>query len=140
METGTKRASINVDIGGTFTDCMVLYDQKAVYTKALTTPYNLSVGFMRALRDASRNLKLPLGKLLDETGVVRYSTTVAMNKLIERKGPRLGLITTEGFEDTIFMGKGGQWGDGLTVREMRNLAKISRPSPLIPRELTVGVK
>jgi N-methylhydantoinase A/oxoprolinase/acetone carboxylase beta subunit len=41
--------------------------------------------------------------------VVRYSTTVSMNRLIERKGPRLGLMTTEGHEDAILIGRGAQF-------------------------------
>ena len=134
------RATIDIDIGGTFTDCFITADGKITLTKTPTTGHNLSVGFMRAIREGAERLGLGLPDLLKETDIIRYSTTVAMNKLIERKGPRLGLITTEGFEDTIFIGKGSQWADGMTVKEQRNLARISRPSPLIPRELTVGAK
>jgi N-methylhydantoinase A/acetophenone carboxylase len=63
-----------------------------------------------------------------------------MNKLIERKGPRLGLITTEGFEDTVLVGRASQWSDGISFKEQRNIAGADKPKPLIPRELTVGVK
>ena len=79
-------------------------------------------------------------ELLPDVGLVRYSTTVAMNRLIERKGPRLGLITTEGHEDSILIGKGAQWVDGTRVSERRNLAPQNKPEPLITRELIVGVK
>jgi N-methylhydantoinase A/acetophenone carboxylase len=63
-----------------------------------------------------------------------------MNRLIERKGPALGLITTEGQEDAILIGKGAQWVDGLRPTERRNLAVQRKPQPLIPREMIVGVK
>jgi len=63
-----------------------------------------------------------------------------MNRLIERKGARLGLITTEGFEDTLYLGRGGSWGDGISLREMRCLPRISKPEHVIPRHRVVGVK
>jgi N-methylhydantoinase A/oxoprolinase/acetone carboxylase beta subunit len=63
-----------------------------------------------------------------------------MNRLIERKGPRLALITTEGHEDVVLIGRGAQWIDGTRVQERRNLAIQFKPDPLIPRELIVGVK
>lgn len=132
--------TIDIDIGGTFTDCFVRFEGKVVFTKAYTTPYNLSIGFMRALEEAAKKLGVSVKELLSKTDIIRYSTTIAMNRLIERKGPRLGLITTEGFEDLIFVGKGSQWQDGLKVREKAALPLVSKPEPLIPRKLVVGVR
>ncbi len=132
--------TIEVDIGGTFTDLFLVSDSKYYFTKTPTTGYDLSIGFMRALRDASFQAGVPLEELLKATEMVRYSTTIAMNTLIQRKGPTLGLITTEGFEDTVLVGKGAQWTDGATVREMRDVARIRKPHPIISREMTVGVK
>ena len=91
------KANINVDVGGTFTDCFVSWDGKQVITKTPTTTYNLSVGFMRAVRDAASAIGVSVEELVQQTEAIRYSTTIAMNRLIERKGPRLGLITTSGF-------------------------------------------
>src|SRR5512136_1507816 len=105
-------ASIDVDVGGTFTDALVTWNGRVARAKAATTSYNLAVGFLRALEDAAVELGTDLASLLSATTMVRYSTTVALNRLLERKGPRLGLITTAGFEDTIFVGRGGQWADG----------------------------
>ena len=133
-------ASIDVDVGGTFTDAVVSFEGRFVKAKASTTSYNLSVGFMRALETAAAELGTDLTSLLSATEMVRYATTIALNRLLERKGPRLGLITTAGFEDTIFIGRGGQWADGLPVRERRNVARARRPLPLIPRDMTVGVR
>ncbi len=133
-------ATINVDIGGTFTDCLIIYGDRTVFGKAPTTPYDLSRGFMQALRQTIESLDISLEDLLESTEMVRYSTTLAVNRLIERKGPRLGLITTEGFEDTLPAGRGGAWGDGITISEMRNLPRMNKPEPIIPRYMTVGVK
>jgi N-methylhydantoinase A/oxoprolinase/acetone carboxylase beta subunit len=132
--------SLDVDIGGTFTDLFLSYDGKTVFTKTPTTGYNLSVGFMRGVRDAAALLDIPVEELLRNTGVVRYSTTIAMNTLLQRTGPKLALITTEGFEDIVPVGKGASWTDQLTFREIRNLARITKPEPIISREMTVGVK
>lgn len=134
------RVSLDVDIGGTFTDLFLSYDGKTVFTKTPTTGYNLSVGFMRAVRDAARLVGVPVKELLGNTEVVRYSTTIAMNTLLQRTGPRLALITTDGFEDIVPIGKGASWSDQLTFHEIRNLARIQKPEPIISREMTVGVK
>jgi N-methylhydantoinase A/oxoprolinase/acetone carboxylase beta subunit len=134
------RASINVDIGGTFTDCVILYGEKIVFGKAQTTGYDLSKGFMQALRETVDSLGISLEELLESTEMILYSTTMAINRLIERKGPRLGLFTTEGFEDTLPAGRGGSWGDGIPISEMRNLPRMNKPTPVIPRYMIVGVK
>jgi len=106
-ENPKVRASINVDIGGTFTDCLITYGAQIVFGKAPTTTYDLSKGFMQALRETVVSLDMSLEELLESTEMVRYSTTLAVNRLIERKGPRLGLFTTEGWEDTLPAGRGG---------------------------------
>lgn len=134
------RATINVDIGGTFTDCLIIYGDKMVFGKAPTTTYDLSKGFLQALRQTVVSLGISLEDLLESTDMVRYSTTLAVNRLIERKGPRLGLFTTEGFEDTLPAGRGGAWGDGIPIARMRNLPRMNKPEPIIPRHMTVGAK
>ena len=140
VQLSKPRASINVDIGGTFTDCLITYGDRMVFGKAPTTSYDLSKGFMQALRETVVSLDVPLEELLESTDIVRYSTTLAVNRLIERKGPRLGLFTTENFEDTLAAGRGGAWGDGIPISEMRNLPKMKKPEPVIPRHMVVGVK
>ncbi len=134
------KAAIDVDIGGTFTDIFIGRGDKVYIAKTPTTGYNLSVGFMRAIRDGAATIGISMEELLRETEIIRYSTTVAMNILIQRKGSNLGLLTTEGFEDTVLIGKGSQWMDGLTYHEVRNIARATKPEPLIPREMTVGIK
>ncbi|MEW6261742.1 MAG: hydantoinase/oxoprolinase family protein [Thermodesulfobacteriota bacterium] len=135
------KATIDVDIGGTFTDCFGLYGDKRVFAKTSTTGYDLSVGFMRAVREVAASLNLSLDELVSNTEIIRYSTTIAMNTLLQRKGPRLGLICTEGFEDVVPIGKGSSWADfRTTMGELRNIARIEKPEPLIGRDMTVGVK
>jgi len=132
--------SIDIDVGGTFTDLVLNFNGKALIKKVPTTPYDLSVCFSRVIEEGAAALGLQIEELLPAVDMIRYSTTIAMNRLIERKGPRLALITTEGHEDVVLIGRGAQWIDGTRVQERRNLAIQSKPEPLIPRELIVGVK
>jgi N-methylhydantoinase A/oxoprolinase/acetone carboxylase beta subunit len=141
LENGsTVPNTIDVDIGGTFTDCFLQLGERRAYGKSPTTQYDLSVGFLRALADAARQFGESPGTILPLTDMIRYSTTLAMNNLIERTGPRIGFITTEGFEDSILIGRGAQWDDGLSKPEARNLARVRKPTPIVPRERIVGIK
>lgn len=132
--------SIDIDVGGTFTDMVLRWEGDTIAKKVPTTPHDLSVCFTEAIEEGAATLDLELEELLPEIDIIRYSTTIAMNRLIERKGPRLGLITTEGHEDVTLIGRGAQWIDGTRVAERRNLSVQEKPEALIPRELIVGVK
>jgi N-methylhydantoinase A/oxoprolinase/acetone carboxylase beta subunit len=132
--------SIDIDVGGTFTDLVLHYDGKALIKKVPTTPYDLSVCFSRVIEEGATAVGKKMDELLPSIDMIRYSTTIAMNRLIERKGPRLALITTEGHEDVVLIGRGAQWIDGTRVQERRNLATQKKPDPLIPRDMIVGVK
>ena len=119
--------SIEIDIGGTFTDCYVRLDGRETWCKTRTTPFDLSQGMGQAIDQAAERLDLEPSELLEQTDIIRYSTTLAMNKLIERKGPKLGLIATEGFEDTLLVGRASQWSDGIPFKEQRNIARVVKP-------------
>jgi N-methylhydantoinase A/oxoprolinase/acetone carboxylase beta subunit len=132
--------AIDIDVGGTFTDLVLNWDDRRITAKAPTTPYDLSVGFLDLLADGAEQMGMSIDELLPQIELVRYSTTVAMNRLIERKGPRLGLLTTEGHEDAILIGRGAQWTDGTRVAERRNLAVQNKPEPLIHRDMIAGLR
>ena len=141
MTTSPVNALINVDIGGTFTDCFVrLDDGRTSAVKTPTTGYRLSVGFQNALEEASAELGLPIEELLANTSSLQYSTTVAMNTLLQRSGPKLALIVTQGFEDLLEIAKGASWTDAAVVREVRNVARATKPEALVDRGLVVGVR
>ena len=132
--------SIDIDVGGTFTDLVLTLDGERVIVKSPTTPHDLSVGFLNAVESAAEKVDLSIDELLPRIDIVRYSTTVALNRLLQRQGPRIGFITTEGHEDVIHIGRGAQWVDGQIISERRNLAAQNKPHPLVSRELVVGVK
>lgn len=132
--------SIDIDVGGTFTDLVLNLDGRTVQAKVPTTAYDLSVCFLKVIETGAAELGVTLDQLLPRIGMVCYSTTIAMNRLIERKGPRLALLTTEGHEDAILIGRGAQWVDGTRLQERRNLAAQHKPIPLIPRRMIGGIK
>jgi len=135
-----ESVAVDLDIGGTFTDCYMSYDDKYVMAKSPTTRYDVSVGVMKALADAGSQLNLTVEELLSRCSSVRYSTTISLNCLIERTGPKLGLITTAGSEDVTIIGRCRSWADGRQADEIRNKADVHKPVPLIPRDMIVGIK
>jgi N-methylhydantoinase A len=94
--------TIDIDTGGTFTDGFITRDGELKTVKVLSTPHDLTVCFADCIREASKQLNLPVPELLSDTTVVRYSSTIGVNTLITRTGAKIGLIVTEGFRDTIY--------------------------------------
>ena len=71
------------------------------WAKALTTHHNLATGFNEALALAVAELGISKRELLSQVDSVRYATTLGTNALIERRGPRIGLLVTAGFDSTV---------------------------------------
>lgn len=123
---------ISVDIGGTFTDCFVSHEGKYVQAKSLTTHHNLALGFNEALDSACEDLGISVSHLLGTVESVRYSTTLGTNALIERKGPRIGLICTVGYGSVVPIARARGYGEGLPYEQQRDLPRAKRPEPLVP--------
>lgn len=89
---------VSIDNGGTLTDACVIYGSKVFHAKTLTTPHDLTKCFVEVLREASRKIygESKLGTLLEEVDYIRYSTTQGTNAIVQRIGPRLGLIVAKG--------------------------------------------
>jgi len=123
---------VSVDIGGTFTDCFVAWDGRHVEGKALTTHHNLALGFNASLADACAQLDLEPATLLSEVDSVRYATTLGTNALIERKGPRIGVLVTAGFKHTVPLSRARGYGEGLCELEQMDIPNARRPAPIVP--------
>ncbi|MEH6543543.1 MAG: hydantoinase/oxoprolinase family protein [Porticoccaceae bacterium] len=130
---------VSVDIGGTFTDCFLVFGDQRAEAKALTTHHNLASGFMAALEDACGQLNLGIEEALSAVDAVRYATTLGTNALIERKGPQVGLLTTSGFEFSVPLMRARGYGDGLSDAEQQDLPGASRPIPIVPRAMIEGI-
>jgi N-methylhydantoinase A len=131
---------ISVDIGGTFSDCFFVWDDKYIESKALTTHHNLALGFNEALDRACERAGISRDTALREVDSVRYATTLGTNALIEGKGPRVAAIVTHGFEDTIPLSRGRGYGEGLDGVKQGDMPDAQRPDPLVPRRLIRSVK
>jgi N-methylhydantoinase A/acetophenone carboxylase len=94
--------TIDIDNGGTFTDGFFTNDARIEWVKVDTTPHDLTVCFLKCIEEGAAKFGLTLPQLLHETEVIRFSTTHATNTLLQRAGPRLGLIVTRGFEESLY--------------------------------------
>ncbi len=131
---------LGVDIGGTFTDAFVVMHGRQAVGKALTTHADLSDGMLSAIGAAVRRLGCRPDDVFAAAAAVKYSTTVGTNALIERTGPRVGLITTAGQEDTIHVARSRSWADGMPLEVQIDRTRARRPDDLVPRSLRVGVR
>ena len=134
------RFTVGVDIGGTFTDVVVLSsDGEAYINKAPTTPADFSGGVLDAIHEAAAGLGLSRPEFLGRTDMIKHGSTVATNALITRMGVKVGFITTRGFEDTTLIMRAVGRVDGLPEEEVRRVTSITKPQPLVPSEQIRGV-
>ncbi|MCU0497558.1 MAG: hydantoinase/oxoprolinase family protein [Anaerolineae bacterium] len=108
-----------VDIGGTFTDIVYLHDGQLLIHKLLSTPTDPATAMITGLTTVTQ------GQLTRLTRIV-HGSTVATNAILERKGARAALITTEGFRDLLLIGRQN--------RPVLYALYPTLPPPLIPRE------
>jgi N-methylhydantoinase A len=125
---------IGIDVGGTFTD-LVAVDAggTSTFAKSPSTPADPSLGVLEGLRVLASALGTDRTRLLAETERIVHGTTVATNALLERKGARVGLLTTEGHRDVLEMR------EGLKPEDRYNL-RLAAPEPLVPRRLRLGIR
>ena len=126
-----------IDIGGTFTDLVVVDDKGVVdIFKSLTTPADYTDGFIETLRLASNHYKISLQQLMAQCssvhgGYLAHGSTVSTNAIIEGKAAKTGIICTRGFRDILSAREGGK-------EEPYNW-QMEYPLPYIPRYLTMPV-
>lgn len=126
--------TIGVDIGGTFTDCVVAFDDgRIIGGKSPTTPHDRSQGFFSAIDRVAEKLSLPLATLMARCRRLVHGTTTGTNAIVSRDGAEVGLITTKGHGDALFMMRGSGRTAGLPADELLNISETDKPQPLIPR-------
>src|SRR2546421_3150201 len=119
---------LGVDVGGTFTDAVLAFDDRVVTAKAPTTPEDQSEGVMAAVRAALERA----GRDAGDVAEFSHGMTVATNALLEGRSARTALIATEGFTDLVALGRQNR-------AELYRLC-AARPQPLVPEELRFGVQ
>ena len=131
-----------VDIGGTFTDCVLIgEDGRVAYGKALSSPADsFQSGFFGSIESAGEQLGISSEDLYTRMDrLISHGSTVATNIVVERKGADIGLITTRGFEDTIRTMRGLGRPTGEPPENLLRFAETRKPEPLVPIERTFGV-
>lgn len=122
------RYRLGIDIGGTFTDIVLLGEDGNVHTKKiLSTPDDYS----RAIEDGVRQLLAETGVSAGAISEVSHGTTVATNAIIERKGVRVALITTQGFRDILEIAR-------YRAPQLYDVF-FRKPEPLVERRLRFEV-
>src|SRR5579862_2344808 len=120
-----KVLRIGVDTGGTFTDCVVFEGGKIKILKVFSTPADPSEAIVEGV------FKLAAGHPCFPALEVIHGTTVGTNSLLERRGARVALVTTKGFEDLLEIGRQAR-------PDLYDLTVQQQP-PLVPRPLRIGV-
>ncbi|MFP6689082.1 MAG: hydantoinase/oxoprolinase family protein [Alphaproteobacteria bacterium] len=129
-----------IDIGGTFTDCVIVDGDGAVTTaKAPSTPHDFARGVQDALKAAGAKLGLGLDALCAEIAMLSHGTTVGTNAIIQKRGARVGLITTRGHNDVIHIMRGSRGLTGNEIRLVVHFPESKKPDPIVPKRLIEGV-
>ena len=122
-----------IDIGGTFTDCLVSdASGRVTLHKAPTTPGQFQKGFIDVLRVAAEDLGMDAKKFIAEIDIIVHGSTVSTNALVERKVARTGVLLNEGHEDILVLREGPRKG----AFEWR----LDYPEPYVSRNLTMPVR
>jgi N-methylhydantoinase A len=131
---------VGVDIGGTFTDCVVITEKGAIVTtKSPSTPPHFADGMMAALEQAGKELGLTFSEFCDKIAVLTHGTTVGTNALIQRRGAKVGLITTRGHEDAIHIMRGSRGVTSRNLNQVVHFPESQKPVPIVPKKWVRGV-
>ena len=126
---------LTIDVGGTFTDCLVLEESGQLQRfKASTTPEDPTVGFFAAVGKAAAHFGQRLDEFVSEVEQIVHGTTLGTNTLITERGAKVGMITTKGFRDSVEMRRGIKNLHGSMFDVF-----IEPYKPLVPRYLRQGV-
>jgi N-methylhydantoinase A len=122
---------IGIDVGGTFTDFLVMDDGEAGVFKVLSTPGDPSIGFVDGLEKIAASRGMQLDQFAATIDRIVHGTTVTTNVVLTGTGAKTALLTTEGVRDALEMRRG--------IREEQYNNRYTNVPPLVPRYLRVPV-
>ena len=129
------RYYVGIDVGGTFTDICVANQDGAISIYKTPTLPDIGNGVVNGLRLAAEAEQLDLPEFLARVERFGHGSTVAVNALLQRRGVRVGLITTRGFADTLWVARMMAMTTGLSPEQYTHYRKRQRPDPLMERRL-----
>ena len=137
----TRSYILSIDAGGTMTDTFFVdKDGRFVVGKAQTTPHDESIGFINSATDALRYWGAIPGDIFPHIITGIYSGTSMLNRLLERKGQRIGVIVTAGMEDYLRLERAIQTYLGYSYQDRLKVITHRHNKPLVPRERIFGVR
>src|SRR4051812_27624812 len=126
--TRPRPYTVDIDIGGTLTDGLFSDGSTVTPVKVDTTPHDFTVCFFECLKEGARELGFDnLKALLAQVAVIRSSATIATNILAEGKGPRIGLLVSEGTDEELY-GDGRSPAVGRVIAP-HNIVALSADAP-----------
>jgi N-methylhydantoinase A len=129
MDTKKHRLTLGIDIGGTFTDLVLLRSDGRLFSKkVLSTPEDYSAAIEDGIRDLLAEARVPAAAIAE----LAHGTTVATNAIIERRGVRVALVTTRGFRDVLEIAR-------FRSPRLYDLS-YRKPEPLVERRLRLEVR
>jgi len=135
-----KSQILAIDAGGTMTDTFIINEEgEFVVGKAQTTPDNEHIGLLNSSRDALEQWDSTIDDEFPNLLAGVYSGTAMLNRLVSRKGLRVGLVLNKGMEDMHRMGRGVQSYLGYSYSDRIHINTHHFDEPLVPRKWTVGV-
>ena len=108
-------------------------------TKAASTPRDFAEGMIDAMRLAAERLGVPFERFCGAISILTHGTTVGTNALIQRKGAKVGLITTKGHEDAIHIMRGSRGVTSRDIAKVVHFPESQKPDPIVPKRLIAGV-
>ncbi len=131
MKASRTGYRLGVDVGGTFTDFLLVDDEgKSRVFKTPSTPRDPAEAVLDGLAEIAADLGLP--DFLERVERIVHGTTVATNAILTGAAARTGLLTTRGFRDALQMRRG--------IREERYDNKCTAPEPIVPRWLRLPAR
>src|SRR2546428_9250382 len=131
---------VGIDIGGTFTDCAIVDRAgKLLTSKVPSTPPDFSRGMLDALGAGAQALGVSLDRFCRDIAFLSHGTTVGTNTIIQKRGAKVGLITTKGHEDAIHIMRGSRGYGGRAIRKGVRFPETPQPAPLAPQRPIPGV-
>jgi N-methylhydantoinase A len=126
---------IAVDTGGTFTDCVIVSNNGQVTVgKSHSTPPDFSEGVLESVRITAEKIGLSLEHLLPRTIQFIHGTTVTTNAMVERRGVKVGFLTTLGHKDVLHIMRIMGRTAGMPVHQLQ-LSKTTKPEAIVPKQL-----
>jgi len=129
--------TVDIDTGGTMTDCLVSGDGKQHFVKVDTTPHDFTVSFQNCLADSAAAFGFAdVSSFLAEVSLIRWSSTITTNVIAERRGAKVGLIVSEGHREDLYGSSRSPVVDELINQE----DVISLPAQASENEVLAAVK